>query len=366
VLNLRSLGVAHFAAYLGATMLIGGVILVVLAGVQAHHGWATRRALWFGWVMLVVGTVAEISLRSDWLLWSRLAPAVALLGILLRLSLFASGAKGYLAAFVCLSVAMSFVGVDDAKSTALWSAVNVVHFGASALWVGGLVMIAVGDRAWLNSPDHAQGIRRFSQISLVAVPLVVITGVTQTVHLAGGLAVLGDTSWGRVLLAKASVATLLVVLSGAALWLVHHEGPGGLRSMVITQAIVSVVVIGLAAGLVVPPTQAGAQSQTFAASLVEQGTIADVSISPATVGPNEVHIVVTPPGGNLRPIVGLTASMNLASEQTSKQAVEVDAVGPNHYTGTIDLPSAGSWTIELVISISADQTALMSTTVVVP
>jgi copper transport protein len=367
VVNLRSLGVAHFAAYLGATMLIGGVMLVVLAGVQAHHGWATRRALWFGWVMLVVGTVAEISLRSDWLLWWRLAPLVAFVVILVRLSQVSTGWARYAAAVVGLAMALTFAGKRSAESAALWSFVNITHFAASAVWVGGLMMIAGGDRQWLNTPHHAPAIHRFSRVSLVAVPLVVLTGIAQTVHLAGGLAVLGETAWGRVLLAKASVVTLLVVVGGAALWLLRHEGPGGLRRLVITQAVVALAVVGLAAGLVAPPTRVTAESQTFAVSLIEQGTVADVSISPAAVGPNEVHIVVTPPGGNLRPIVGLTANMSLAtSAELQDLPVAVESVGPNHYVGTIDLPSSGSWTIDLVIATTADQTVLMSSTVVVP
>jgi copper transport protein len=89
-----------------------------------------------------------------------------------------------------------------------------VHVAAMALWVGGLFTVALlllrgGDG---DSPV-AEVVARFSRLALVAVALVVATGLYQAWREVGHISALTGTTYGRLLLAK--VAVLLVVVGVA-------------------------------------------------------------------------------------------------------------------------------------------------------
>ena len=94
-----------------------------------------------------------------------------------------------------------------------------------SLWIGGLLMFAFGTSAWLTDPDSEGIVRRFSIMSTIAVPVIVATGVAQTLKLAGNLDDVTSTSWGRTLLVKVAVVTVLVAIGGVSQWLLRNDGP---------------------------------------------------------------------------------------------------------------------------------------------
>ena len=52
--------------------------------------------------------------------------------------------------------------------------------------------------------------------------------------------------------------------------------------------------------------------------------------------------------------------------ETSVTRVALDADGPDHFTGSITLPFARDWTLELIVEVTPGNTALLSTTVPIP
>lgn len=390
----RSLGISRFASYLGAALLLGGLFLVLVCSPDVQHAWATRRLLWFGWTMLAVGAVANFALlgvranadslrdildisawgdsagtRSGKLLLARICVAAVFVPMVLAINRRRARWWRFGVALLGVLAVFTFSGAGRPSVTspaALWIVVDAVHLGFVALWVGGLGTLACGGRAWLHSSEHASAVHSFAKMSTLAVPLIVATGAAQTLRLTGSIDTLTDTSWGRVLLVKVVIATLVVTLGGASRWLLHHEGPSSLGRTIATETVLALGVLGLTAGLVSLTPQVAVQAQFFSASLTQDGTTADISMSPGAVGSNEMHIIVTPPGGNLQPIAGLTARMTLDTAGSANLAVEVVAVGPNHYTGTITLPVAGQWRLELVIATTASETVLLQATVPIP
>lgn len=390
----QALGIARFGSYAGAALVLGGLFLVLVSGPSAQHAWATRRVLWVGLVLLAVGAAANFALlgvragagslgdildtstwrdlagmRSGKLLLARIVLVAMFVPIVLTINRPPARWRPLGVALLATLTVFTFSGGGHPSVTspaALWMSVDAVHVGFVALWVGGLATIAFGDRAWLRSPEQAGAVHIFSKMATIGVPLIVATGVAQTLRLSEGLATLTDTSWGRVLLAKVVVAALVVTLGGASRWLLHHEGPSGLRRTVTTEAVIAFGVFGLAASLVSLPPQLAAKSQFFSVSLSQDGTTADISMSPGAVGSNEIHIIVTPPGGNLQPIAGLTARVSSATANVSNLAVQIVAVGPNHYSGNITLPFAGQWTLDLVIATTNTETVLLNATVPIP
>lgn len=390
----RALGVARFASFAGAAVVIGGLFMVMLAGAHVVHEWATRRLLWFGWALLALAALANFSLlganakagsfrdmfdtsvwgdvagtRTGGLLVARMVIAVLFLPVL---SLGASRQRNWWPTAVPLLgmlTVFTFSGSGHPSvisGPAPWIAVDAIHFGFVALWLGGLAMMAFGGNAWLRDDQRVHVARSFSRLATVAIPLIIATGVLQTWKLAGGWSNLTETTWGRVLLAKGAVVVLLISLGGAARWLLANEGPANLRRMVVSEAVCAIAVLGLAAGLVAQPPALTVRAKVFTSALTEGGVIVDVSLTPGHVGANEVHFVVTPPGGNLAPIVGITARMSLASRNIPALPVTIELSGSNHFTGNVALPFAGDWSLEIVVEPVANQTVLFATTVPIP
>jgi putative copper export protein len=112
------------------------------------------------------------------------------------------------------------------------------------IWIGGLVMLV----ARAVTTAHL-----FSLVSSVAIPLVVATGVVQTLELVDDLDDLTATTWGRVLLVKIAVVAVALAVAGVSRWLVVHAAGTSLRRTVAVEAVLGLGVIGLAAGLVALP-----------------------------------------------------------------------------------------------------------------
>ena len=218
-----------------------------------------------------------------------------------------------------LILTYSSIGHANAQHpAALWIGIDAVHLTAISVWIGGLLMLAFGTPTWLTDPGSERVVRRFSVMAMVAVPLIVATGVAQTLKLAGNLDDVTSTSWGRTLVVKVSVATVLVAIGGVSQWLLHNDGPSALKRNVLVEALVGIAVVGLAAALVALPPQSVAASKVFTATLtsntLDSGTvIADVTVTPGRVGQNEVHLVITPPGGSIAPVVSTHGARRAAT-----------------------------------------------------
>lgn len=136
---------------------------------------------------------------------------------------------------------------------------DVVHHGAAAAWVGGLLVL--GTLVLRRRDPDLSGVTlaRFSRLAGAAVAAIVVTGVFQAIRLVGGLGPLFGTTHGRLLVAK-------VVLLAVMLWIANHnrralvahpdgrgfEGAdiGVLRTMVRREAVLGVVVLGVTAWMV--------------------------------------------------------------------------------------------------------------------
>jgi copper transport protein len=234
------------------------------------------------------------------------------------------------------------------------------------VWIGGLLMFAFGSSTWLTDPGAERIVRRFSLTAMVAVPVIVGTGVAQTLKLAGNLDDVTVTSWGRTLLVKVALVTVLVAIGGVSQWLLRNDGPSVLKRTVLAEALIGVAVVGLAAGLVTLAPQPVAASKVFTETLTANGVIADVTVTPGRVGPNEVHLVITPPGGSIDPVVSTTVEAELQLAGTGLVPAILEVIGPNHYTGTIVLSNAGVWSLQITVEPTAGQPVVLRSVMSIP
>ncbi|MBK5330783.1 MAG: copper resistance protein CopC [Ilumatobacteraceae bacterium] len=379
---------ARLLALIGLIVLIGGGLLAM----QSADSASNTMLLWMAWVFLLVGSLGSFGLYgakvvagtpSDAIspsVWGKVVGShtasvllvrtvlVLVVGVLLltfarRASDLWRGAA--LALAIALVVTYSIVGHAYAQHPAqLWVAVDAVHLAAISLWIGGLLMLAFGTTAWLTDPDSEGVVRRFSIISMIAVPVIVATGVAQTLKLAGNLDDVTSTSWGRTLLVKVAVVTVLIAIGGVSQWLLRNDGPSALKRNVLVEALIGIAVVGLAAALVALPPQSVAASKVFTNTLSSEGVLADVTVTPGRVGQNEVHLVITPPGGSLEPVVSTSVQATFASGAPVPATLE--SIGPNHYTGTITLSTAGDWNLQIIVEPTPGQSVLLSSAVPIP
>ncbi len=390
----RLFGVARFLALLGLIVVAGAGFFAVIAPAGRGDSPATRALLRIGSIWLLVGALATYGLHGARVvagdLGDALSPSVwgdivhthtarAMLlrivfavALIVLLALWSRREQGWwrgaaIASIIGCAVSFSAAGHANATSApSLWIAIDVVHLLAVALWIGGLLLLCFGGRAWLSESDAAPTVRRFSTVATFAVPLIVGTGVLQTLKLAGGLSDLTATGWGRALLVKVTLVAVLVGLGAVGQWLLKHDGPGSLRRAVIVEAVLGIVVVGLAAGLVALPPRPPEASQTFSTSLAQSGLIVDVTLGPGRVGSNEMHILVTPAGGALTPVAGVTARISQPARGIAELQVTVTSQGANHFSGSVTLPAGGDWTLELIVETAPGSSTLISTVIAIP
>ncbi|MFZ9627913.1 MAG: hypothetical protein ACO3C1_01020, partial [Ilumatobacteraceae bacterium] len=87
---------------------------------------------------------------------------------------------------------------------------------------------------------------------------------------------------------------------------------------------------------------------------------------PGSVGSNEIHVVVTPPGGALAPVADLAARVSLDAAGIVDAPVTVVREGPDHFSGTVTFTESGDWSLDVIVSFDDASETLVSTVVPVP
>ena len=245
----------------------------------------------------------------------------------------------------------------------LWFAVDFAHLAAITVWLGGLFVLLIAGREVLAAARNERLARRFSTAATVCIPLIVGTGVLQVWKLAGNFSDVAATDWGRVLLVKVTLVVVLLAFAAVSRWLLLHDGSTLIRRTVVVEALVGVVVLGLAAGMGALPPAPVVAAHPFAAQLASNGLIVEVSVGPGVVGSNELHLVITPPGGSIVPVITVIARVLLEAEAIPPSLVELLRESGNHYSGDVTFPRAGEWTLEVIVQVTEDETVLLKATV---
>jgi copper transport protein len=130
-------------------------------------------------------------------------------------------AVGLLAAALMVTPALSGHAATGPDAT-VGAVVGVVHFSAAAVWFGGLVLLGtcVLPRAEVGL---LQAVPRFSSVAFTAMVVIVVSGMVQSWRQVGSLQALGETAYGRLLVAKVAVFLLLIAVAGRSRVLVRRR-----------------------------------------------------------------------------------------------------------------------------------------------
>jgi copper resistance protein D len=217
--------------------------------------------LWFGLVAASMSGAATLfAVDADTLqtvllqthfghLWACRLAGCLIVGILLFM-----GSHEVVTAVFCLAIlaSLALAGHSDAiaVNTGPWPILgDIGHLVAAAFWPGGLVplllLLLKQNRA--ANPDArmfvAEVVRRFSGLSLVVVGILVATGLLNSYFIVGSPEALLTTDYGRLLLFKIALFTLMLGLGALNLLVLK---PRLSRAAMVEKQI---------AGTVVTPTQ---------------------------------------------------------------------------------------------------------------
>ncbi len=237
--------------YASVALLIGGAAFLVVVLPSARRRRRARRAVWAGWIGVVVTTVAGIALEGA---YAQALPAskvldptvfgdvlgtrfghvsigrlvvLALMLPLLRVLLPPSSADGeraadrhvprwWPAAGGVLAVALALtIGLAGHPSTGRWTAAaipaDMLHVLAMSLWLGGIVLLLLVVLPSRDPDELRTATTRFSSLALGAIAVLVISGAFQGYRQVGSLDALRDTDYGRLLIIKLLVFAALLV-----------------------------------------------------------------------------------------------------------------------------------------------------------
>ncbi|MCC7447644.1 MAG: FixH family protein [Anaerolineae bacterium] len=261
-------------------------------------------------------------------------------------------------------------GSHVAGST-LWPVQSVVvdwlHLLANSAWIGGLLALAVTlpvALAPLNPAERQAALlavlRRFSMIGMLAVGLLIATGVYSAALFVYQPSDLTTTNYGRTLIGKVLLVVPLLLfglyhhlsvtrgrLAGLAQRFRLSERVTTLLSSVRFESAIGVGVILIAALLTAtpPPVPADARGNVEAPNqtLTVSGLQVKLSIDPGAAGPNTYEVTLLRDG---QPITGAQVNLRLVHPALDKRSalVRLDDTGNGTYFGAgLDLERPGDW-----------------------
>ncbi len=363
-------------------LLIAGLCLLALGGAGELFG---------QWLPFGGAAAAGVVLRSRVGVWwiVRAAAAIMLVLSAAHRPRLPAPSPRWLGPPLLLVVAAGFAATSHGAASARpwWGAAfDFAHLLAAALWIGGVLALALSLRAAKAGEQLAAVrplVKRFSIVAGAAVPVVLLSGLASaTIELHDPGDLLHD-GYGRSLLIKLVLIGALLGIAGANAFVLRRAYLDGrpqsrlFRRAVLAEAAAGLaVLVPLAALTVFAPSrsvdEANAAARryardpnppaSFTASLLLGSHAATLSVTPATLGANaarlEVEGVADTAAAELRLAApdGRTATAVLtpAGTESEGNAVfegTVQLAGPaGGWRAAVSLPAAGSATLPLTIA----------------
>ena len=237
---------------------------------------------------------------------------------------------------------------------------TMLHVSSMAVWLGGLLLLVLS-----FAVIERTGVQRFSSIAVVAIATVVVSGTIQGVRQVGSLDALTGTPYGKLLIWKlVGVAAVLAVaavarqathgrlslatpLAGASVGAAAADDGfdrARLRKAIGVEAVLAIVVVVLTSLLMAANPSQAVASAPFSSTMTSNGYLATVTVSPARVGSNEVHIFLSSPNSSLDQPDAVTVTIQDPSRDVNPIAIDVAKAGAGHViSNAATFPYAATW-----------------------
>jgi copper transport protein len=252
----------------------------------------------------------------------------------------------------------------------------VVHVTAMSIWLGGLALLvfALPRATGALEPADRGGLLLaalvgFSPIALGAVIALAATGVIQAIAEVGRVSALWDTGFGRMVLAKISLLTVLVGLGYAnrqrlipALGRAVERGstPGAVGVWLRRNLRLEVGLIGVVLAVTAVLVSYAPSSETANGPVSGRTTIGsqvlEYTVDPATVGADQIHLYLfnAGDGSQYTGAKEVTAQLEQSDRGIGPLDVDLHKAGPGHYTtSSATFGAPGEWTVSVSVRTSA-------------
>ncbi|WP_092547795.1 copper resistance CopC/CopD family protein [Actinoplanes derwentensis] len=396
--------IAKYLGYAGLVLLVGPVLVLALLWPHRLDRRGPGRLVWTGIGLVAGSTLLGLWLQAPYTLGTGLfdvAPsdirdvlgstfgAVMLvrLGVivaaafLLRPLLTGTGgsdSKLDLALLGVLGVAAlatwPLTGHPTASPVAGVSVViDALHLAAAAVWVGGLVMLFGFLLPRANARELGAILPIWSRWAMTSVGVLIFAGTVQALIEVSTFDGLINSTYGRMILAKVGLAAVVIGVAAWSRQLVKKRAaaqtPGPLRRVVLAELAITAVILGITSLLVQEPpprtaqvAETGPVSTNVEETLTGKSMSLQVSVFPATVGNNSIHLYAYTLDSKPLPVVEWKATASLAEKGLENIEVPLLRITDFHAIGDVQLPFAGEWTLKFTARTSEiDQETLTMT-----
>jgi copper transport protein len=316
---------------------------------------------------IAFGRLKELIMKGDWRESSWIALAICALALPLTTSLNSHAAA-------------------ERSETEFRVIVDWAHLVTGGIWIGGLLQLALITPAVLSLTDRrasflAGVIPRFSQVAIVSVGLVVITGSIQWWHRLHGITAAFDSDYGYMLAVKVLLLAPLLLLAAFNLLIVRPRflsfvvrGAKAASARILAwerrfrwaiagELTIAVVILGVTAFLTETstPTPGSASGSTpavsaptpsgFAQSVKADDLDISLDVYPGKAGPNEIGIFLNDSNGDEKPIQTVLVRYKYLDKSLGENEDAAEAFHPpTHYiVNTSQLSLAGKWQLEIIV-----------------
>ncbi|WFF08866.1 copper resistance protein CopC [Micromonospora sp. WMMD1076] len=394
--------VTKYAGYVGLLLLVGPALVLAALWPRRLSRRGPARLAWTGLGLLAVATVAEVWLQVPYVSGGGLFDVTGsglsdVLGSaygtthLVRLGLLAA------AAFLLRPLSAGPIGRTDgiilavlggaalftwplaghaaaSPAPAVSVVVDAVHLGGMAVWLGGLVMLAVFLLRRADERELDAILPIWSRWAALAVAALLLAGTVQGLIEVAGLQALFDTTYGRLLLAKIALFVLVIGVAAYSRALVRRRvaagRPGSMRRAVVAELVITAVVLGVSATLVqTTPARtaaanvAGAEQGYFSATLSSPIYSLEVQVDPAETGNNSMHLYAYTKDSRPQPVQEWKVTAALPSAGIEPITVPLLPLSDNHATGEVNLPARGDWQVRITVRTTDIDQATVTATV---
>ncbi|RKN30064.1 copper resistance protein CopC [Micromonospora musae] len=393
--------VAKFFGYAGLALLIGPALVLAALWPRRLDRRGPARLAWSGLGLVTLATVADLWLQVPYTAGGGLFDVTGegistVLGgafgaaHLVRLGLIAAAAFLLRPLFTgsagrADAIILAVLGVAGlvtwplaghpaaSPAPAVSVVVDTVHLGSMAVWLGGLLMLAVFLLRRADERELGAIMPIWSRWAALAVSALLLAGVVQGLIEVATPSALVNTAYGQLLLVKIGLFALVMGVAAYSRQLVRRriaeQRPGAVRRAVWVELAITAVVLGVTATLVqTPPARtaaetAGVEAGYFSSTLTSTLLNIQVELDPAERGNNSLHLYAYTKDNRPQPVVEWKATAALPSAGIEPIEIPLLPLSDSHATGEINLPASGDWQLKLTARTSDIDQATVTATV---
>jgi copper transport protein len=240
---------------------------------------------------------------------------------------------------------------------------DALHLSAGAIWLGGLVGLALTLPAIRGRRrDAVAVVARFSTVAAGVLALLAATGTVMGWRIIGSWDGLFGTTYGRLLMVKVGIAVVVVGIAAWNRWRLlprmsgavgHDDGvtaTGLVRRTVVAEACLLFAVIGVTGFLVNQPPREQPEVAAPAPGRVESAAVENLRVlatmTPRERGPNTVTVQIQDQAGD--PVDTFAApEISVASDAVDLGIVPAVPVGAGTYSAEVTVPAPGTWRVQV-------------------